>query len=388
VWLEPRVVAWLRVALEAFDACEGLTAAQVASRGRALSVDARRSGISDIAVRGVWHVLRRWARTLVDAPVAPRRLREEMFTMAATAPVDDVLQLFCRRFEIGADRLRSWLYADLPEARVLRTAELPTPERLRDAYNMSLAQGVVGRCTRVTVRIDENVRAVVRAAKLRGLLVSVDAEGPLIHASGPLVLFRQTVKYARALATFIPSLVSMPGWVLEGDLYLGSTRDCLRIDGAAPLPRETKLPKRTDSGLETSLMRALRRSNSEWSILREPIVLRAGQELFFPDFVLGRGVDRVVVEVVGFWTPEYLARKVSHLATVTDLPLVVCVDEGLACDPSRLPGADVVRFRRRLDAAVLLAAAERAASSWRARQQEAGTSSHEESKTRASGSIS
>lgn len=114
------------------------------------------------------------------------------------------------------------------------------------------------------------------------------------------------------------------------------------------------------SARERNLMRALARSNTGWTIRREGIVLRAGRELFFPDFVLERGSDRVVVEIVGFWTPDYLARKMSQLATIADMPLVVCVDETLACDPSRLSNADVVRFRRKLDPSVLLAAAERA----------------------------
>jgi predicted nuclease of restriction endonuclease-like RecB superfamily len=332
-----------------------------------LAVDARRNGIADVAAAGVWHVLRRWSRTVVDAPVTPQHLREEMFALAATTPVEDVLRSFCQRHRTSRDRLRSWLYADLPGARIMRTKDLPTAEVLRDAYNMSLAQGLVGRCTLVRVKVEENLRAVVRAAKLRGLLVSVEADGPLIHASGPLALFRQTTKYAHALAMFIPTLVSMPGWSLEGDLYLGSTRGCLRIDATAPLPRLGKLPLRTDSALEAALLRAFRRAGSDWTILREAMVLRAGSQYFFPDFLLARGDERVVVEVVGFWTPEYLERKLSQLATVKDLPLVVCVDETLACDPSHLPSADVVRFRRRLDPALLLAAAERAISAWRAR---------------------
>ena len=142
------------------------------------------------------------------------------------------------------------------------------------------------------------------------------------------------------------------------------------MDATAPLPRCGKLPARTDSALEKALLRGLQRVKSEWIVLREPVVFRVGSQLFFPDFVLARGSDRVVVEVVGFWTPDYLERKLTQLATITNAPLVVCVDETLACDPSRLPLADVVRFRRRLDPTALLGACEKAISSWRARQQD------------------
>ncbi len=370
-WLEPRHDAWLRTALEAFDACGGLSTTQVNARAQALAVEARRNGLAESVVQGVWHVLRRGSRTAVDAPIPPRRLREEMFLAAATAPAAAVLQTFCRRLDAHPDRVRAWLYADIPGARILRTRPLPSAEGLRDAYNLSLAQGLVGRCTRIAIRVEENLRVVVRAAKLRGLLVSVEADGPIVRASGPLALFRQTTKYARSLGMFIPSLVSLPGWSLEGALQLGSSPARLKMDATAPLPRCGKLPARTDSALEKALLRGLRRSSSDWIILREPVVFRVGSQLFFPDFVLARGPDRVVVEVVGFWTPDYLERKLTQLATITDAPLVVCVDETLACDPSRLPRADVLRFRRRLDPAVLLAACERAITSWRGRQLDA-----------------
>jgi predicted nuclease of restriction endonuclease-like RecB superfamily len=177
-WLEPRHDAWLRTALEAFDASAGLPTIQLDARVHSLSTEAGRNGLAEPVARGVWHVLRRWSRTVVDAPVPPRRLREEMFLLAATAPSEEVMQTFCRRLNADTARVKSWLYAELPGARVLRIKPLPIAEGLRDAYNLALAQGLVGRCSRIEVRVEENVRVVVRAAKLRGLLVSVDADGP------------------------------------------------------------------------------------------------------------------------------------------------------------------------------------------------------------------
>jgi hypothetical protein len=232
---------------------------------------------------------------------------------------------------------------------------LPAALQLRDAYNMALAQGLLGQCVRVTVTADD-LRAVVRAAKLRGLLVSIDVDGRTMRASGPLALFRQTRKYAHALASFLPELAPHERWSLEGDLGEAT----LRIDDASPLPRSWAVPSRVDTMFEKRLNKALERSETGWTMRREPIVLRTARELFYPDFVLERGTDRVVVEIVGFWTPDYLERKMVELATVTELPLIVCLDETLACDPSRLANADVLRFRRRLDPNELLQAAERA----------------------------
>ena len=65
----------------------------------------------------------------------------------------------------------------------------------------------------------------------------------------------------------------------------------------------------------------------------------------------------MLVEVVGYWTPEYLASKAEALRAV-ELPMVVCVDERHARgDFSPRPG--ILAYRGRVDASVLVAEAER-----------------------------
>ena len=355
VWLLPEHDEWLETLIESLVSCEGLSAAAADACVDQLAFGARSRGIASATVAGVWHVLRTFSRTEVDARVPPAELRAELFTLAAETSVDEAIQHACAKHDVASDCLRRWLYADVPSARIVRVEELPSPKLLRDAYNMTLAQGLLATCKRVTISADE-IRAVVRAAKLRGLLVTVDAEGPKVHASGPLALFRQTRKYAHALASFLPALVTGARFSLEGETPEGN----LRIDDASPLPRAWPEPVSADSGFERALEKALARSGSAWALRREPLVIEAGGELFFPDFVLERGAERVVVEVVGFWTPDYLERKAAHLAKAQGAPMIVCLDETLACDPSRIANADVLRFRRRLDPKALLEAAERA----------------------------
>lgn len=354
-WLADEHDEWLETIIESLVSCEGLASADADACVDQLAFAARSRGIASATVAGVWHVLRSFSRTEVDARVDPKELRAELFTLATTTTVDAAMKHASAKHEVSADCLRRWLYADVPSARVVRVEALPNAKQLRDAYNMSLAQGLLATCKHVTITADE-LRAVVRAAKLRGLLVTIDAEGPKLRASGPLALFRQTRKYAHAIASFVPSLVTGGRFALEGELEDGT----LRIDDASPLPKNWPEPVSADSTFERTLSNALARSDSGWTLRRDAIVIEAGGELFFPDFVLERGDERVVVEVVGFWTPDYLDRKARQLAKVTDAPMIVCVDETLACDPSRIANADVLRFRRRLDPKALIDAAERA----------------------------
>lgn len=67
-----------------------------------------------------------------------------------------------------------------------------------------------------------------------------------------------------------------------------------------------------------------------------------------------------MLEIVGFWTRDYLERKLTSLRKAALTNLILCIDEERNCAESEMPvGAMVVRFRRRIDAAAVLALVER-----------------------------
>jgi predicted nuclease of restriction endonuclease-like RecB superfamily len=79
--------------------------------------------------------------------------------------------------------------------------------------------------------------------------------------------------------------------------------------------------------------------------------------IVFPDFALRRRVGpgattgrRWLVEIVGFWTPDYLARKLARYRAAALPDLILCIDEERRCADGELPpGARVVWYRRRID---------------------------------------
>lgn len=82
----------------------------------------------------------------------------------------------------------------------------------------------------------------------------------------------------------------------------------------------------------------------------------------FPDFLVQHRLfdqRRVLLEIVGFWTQDYLANKIARLRETGVRNLVMCIDEERVCAPADLPPEwPVVRFRRRVDAAAVLRAVE------------------------------
>ncbi len=93
-------------------------------------------------------------------------------------------------------------------------------------------------------------------------------------------------------------------------------------------------------------------------MVREPEPIAADGRLIFPDFALqlrSNPARRWLLEIVGFWTPDYVARKLALYRSARLSNLILCIDEDRNCAEADLPpGALVVRFRRRVDAAAVL----------------------------------
>ena len=74
------------------------------------------------------------------------------------------------------------------------------------------------------------------------------------------------------------------------------------------------------------------------------MILEAGSALVVPDFVFTHedGTE-VALEIVGYWTPEYLKEKFDKLARVRAPNLIVAVRKKLALQAGTLP-ATVLPF--------------------------------------------
>ena len=76
---------------------------------------------------------------------------------------------------------------------------------------------------------------------------------------------------------------------------------------------------------------------------------QAGTSLVCPDLVLARGGRRTHVEIVGFWTAEFLRRKIELYRAAGIADVLLCVDESRACSKDEVPAdLPVVYYAKRL----------------------------------------
>jgi len=122
-------------------------------------------------------------------------------------------------------------------------------------------------------------------------------------------------------------------------------------------PRAT-LSRRYDSKLEERFSLEFRKVAPAFDIIREPEPLRAGNHLIFPDFAIFHRRDptrRVLVEIVGFWTPGYLKNKIQRLRDARATDMLLCIDDSLNCTDDALTDVrNIIRYKRRIDAEAVL----------------------------------
>ena len=355
---------WLRALLDEYERYVGRRETELRERLRAPLPCASPLGKRRLAV----HVLGRlWGSR--RPPVLPRHVRAAVFAEAArgAAPPDAVLATVAARLGIDPAALAETLFADLPGERLVAPPARPlSPGELALRVNLALAQALLFRATAVTIEVLGNARALVRHAKLQGLICTVAARGAsgcetagdaVIELSGPFSLFRRTLLYGRALGTLLPLLAWCRRYRLDATCILRDRPLELALRSGDPIVPAPE-PRPYDSKLEERFARDFRRAAPDWEVVREPAPVAAGTALVFPDFALERRGDagrRWLLEIVGFWTPDYLARKLA-LYRAAGLPnLILCIDDDRRCADGTLPaGARVLRFRRRVDARAVL----------------------------------
>ncbi len=189
-----------------------------------------------------------------------------------------------------------------------------------------------------------------------------EASGAALDLSGPFALFRRTLVYGRALGEIVPPLAWCRRFRLRADCTLGERRATVELASGDPIFPAAE-PRRYDSRLEERFAREFRKAALDWDLVREPEAVRAGGSLVFPDFALQHRLDparRWLLEVAGFWTPEYVVRKLARYRAARLANLILCLDEARNCAEADLPpDARVIRFHRRVDPAAVLDVIER-----------------------------
>ncbi|GAA0509223.1 hypothetical protein SAMN04488066_1166 [Halorubrum aquaticum] len=292
-------------------------------------------------VRGLAALVERECVFEERATVPPPRVRRVAFEAAEAVGVadeDDRERAIARAADrLGVDPgvVEADLYADRERNEVLVDADVRwDPDALLDQYDLSLAQTALFDATEVRVR-SVDPKALVSAVKRLRLMYELRRtdDGRELVVTGPDALFRRTRRYGTAFARLLRTVAGTTEWRLEATIDdRGTERTMTLTEADVTVPGvEPVAEPDFDSGVEADFAARFRGLDLDWTLVREPDPLATGTRVMIPDFAFeyDHADFRLYFEVMGFWTPEYVEKKLDQLAGVEDVDLLVAADESL-----------------------------------------------------------
>ena len=338
-----------------------------------------------ITVRGLAKVLTDAATfETLETVLPPDDLREQLFATepAFTKPDlfhpqtrDDRLAALAADLGTTPAALETALYADRPaEQRITDPGPDWTPPELMTRYNLELHRGVLYWSNVMEVQIYDTFKDFWRYLKLFKLMFEAHPIDGGYHVTldGPISPFvRSTTRYGRQFAAFLPGLLLCERWQMRANIRMSTFDDELtyHLDHTAPLTSHFARSGDFDSQLEADFAaefhEKLGDERDKWQLTREDEVLLLGDTVMIPDFAFTHKEDgrRALVEIVGFWHPDYLKRKLAKVRAAGRDDLILLVYEGVNLTDETLtdvPG-EVLYFANKPIIKHVMAAVERRA---------------------------
>ena len=130
-------------------------------------------------------------------------------------------------------------------------------------------------------------------------------------------------------ARFLPALLACKGWALSAVIHTPwKTKARLELSDRDGFKSHLPPAEEFDSTVEEAFAAKFGEEREGWRLIREGEILHLGQTAFVPDFVF-RHQDgtQVLMEIVGFWTPEYLASKRQTLRQFHEHRILIALPE-------------------------------------------------------------
>lgn len=305
--------------------------------------------------RGLAHILTQSCSTFeVISPLDPQTLRQRVFSLSAQQPphqesTQKTLQTLAQQLtqelgrEVFSAQIQKGLYADLAEHQILTEFDAPTPEALLHRYNLSQVQGIFYRASEIILNAHRNdpgeYKLMFRYLKLFSLMAYIegDAEhGFTLTIDGPTSLFQSSTRYGLALAKLLPALLHVTKWSLTATLQIKDTYAAttntrrFSLDAECGLVSHYPPGKTFDSLLEAGFAERWDKTKTDWRLEREVDLIPIPGSVMIPDFRLVHPDGRsALLEIVGYWRPEYLKKKFSQVRQAGRTDLILAISERL-----------------------------------------------------------
>ena len=303
-------------------------------------------------VRGFARILERGCEFSLKTNLDPFKVRSFLFERGFVTRLSErseIVREASRHFGVSEEEIERAMFADREEEKILLKVSEMKPDELIKRYNLSLLQTLIFNCLRLSFWISTNHKNVFRKLKWLGLMYELyDEEGRLItDVTGTASILKMTRKYGTSIAKLIPEILRAREWWIRAEvvddyekrIYVFEMNDRNRR-----LFPDYEEHVEFDSSLEEEFYRRMR--NLGFEVVREPGIVKAGKNAYIPDFLIKKDGLEVYVEIAGFWTTEYIRRKIEKIKK-SGIPLILIVRDDLAIDkPKNVEGVILIHKNR------------------------------------------
>jgi len=304
-------------------------------------------------------------------------LRRQIFEIASLLgyPITEnqrknILQKVASKNNLSVNDVEMAMWNDLEKNKYLKNFDSLTSLQLVAWYNVSALQTLLLNSVKMEFSIYGGFswKKILRKIKQLGLMYSLyresnhgsesnaqtkkeeillksKKENKIICAvNGPLSIVRLTDRYGMAMAKLIPLIIFSEIWSINAtilrksisgmkktyDFELSSTDKDIPLFDASTFQLQSEQKSGPglsydnygmeyfDSSVEKKFMDKFLKFSTGWHLDREPdpLILSSGKA-FIPDFVFEKYGVKVYLEIVGFWTEDYLKRKLEKIKDLT-----------------------------------------------------------------------
>ena len=336
-------------------------------------------------IRGLTAVLLNRATFDNQPALDPSELRQKLFSQGPVTSKTNLFQTKTRanliheaatEYKLTPSQIESALFADLLEEQILQdVGGLITPKELIERYNLEVARGVLYWAKEMQLHVADNYRDVFRYIKLMGLMhtITPTASGYDITLHGPISPFvTSTIRYGLQFARFMPALLLCENWRMEAQVRPPQANKFVRylLDDSTELRSyfqgSAGFASQLEANFAAEFEAKFNRAERVWELAYEDEMILLDDTVMIPDFSFTHRKDgrRALLEIIGFWHPNYVRRKLAKVqqAARTDLILLVYESANVSAEAfTAVSAGEVLTFKNKPVLKDVLAAVERCA---------------------------
>jgi predicted nuclease of restriction endonuclease-like RecB superfamily len=323
------------------------------------------TGLDYKTVRGVAALLSRRCEFASNPPLDPIAVRKAVFHKASEVGVtmreerDWVVQRCAKEMQTEPEKIEASLWADMEDEQLLVSFRDIDPRDLLRAYNLALVQTLLFKARKMEVLVPEGCISIVSSAKRLGLMYRVERRGDSfwVEIEGPLSALKLCERYGTSMARLIPGIVSQPRWEVSASVAWKGERPSMfelssaREGGLLAYHGDEGAGAGTGdaSSEKEKLIPRLQSALPGWTVEEVSSPMTIEGATFLPDLKISKGGISIYLEMLGFWTEDYVRKRGASLLSKGggEHGYLTFADRGMTCSMHGAKGTGVILYDKR-----------------------------------------